>query len=111
MGKRALLAQGLKDVYSKLPGKYLMVPEAFKCGLAASSNVKDPKSFWEAMQCPDANLWYKAAMREMEAHIENGTWGLVKLPAGHKAIGSKWVFKVKRNANGTVECYKGCVVA
>jgi hypothetical protein len=44
-------------------------------------------------------------VREMEAHLENGTWELVKLPHRRKAIGSKWVFKAKRNSDGTVERY------
>jgi hypothetical protein len=63
------------------------------------------------MQRPDADLWYQAAVKEMEVHIENGTWELVKLPPGCKAIGSQWVFKVKRNADGSVERYKARVVA
>jgi hypothetical protein len=63
------------------------------------------------MQRPNADLWYQAAVKEMEAHIENGTWELVKLPPGCKAIGSRWVFKVKRNADGSVERYKARVVA
>jgi hypothetical protein len=45
-------------------------------------------------------------VREMEAHLENSTWELMKLLHGRKAIGSKWVFKVKHNPNGTVERYK-----
>jgi hypothetical protein len=35
----------------------------------------------------------------------------VKLPAGQKAIGSKWVFKIKRNVNGSIEHSKACLVA
>jgi hypothetical protein len=50
-------------------------------------------------------------IREMEAHLENSTWELVKLPHGRKAIESKWVFKVKRNPDGTVERYKARLVA
>jgi hypothetical protein len=49
-------------------------------------------------------------VREMEAHLQNGTWELVKLPHGRKAIGSKWVFKVKRTPDGTVERYKARLV-
>jgi hypothetical protein len=41
------------------------------------------------MRRPDSELWYQAMVREMEAHLENGTWELVKLPPGRKAIGSK----------------------
>jgi hypothetical protein len=60
---------------------------------------------------PDANLWYQAAVKAMETHIKNGIWELVKLPPSRKAIGSQWVFKVKRNADGSVECYKVRVIA
>jgi hypothetical protein len=85
--------------------------EALKHAFVASTDASEPKLFWEAMQCPDANLWYEAAVKEMQAHIENGTWELVKLLPGRKAIGLKWVFKVKRNANSSIECYKACLVA
>jgi hypothetical protein len=39
------------------------------------------------------------------------SWELVKLPHGCKAIGSKLVFKVKRNPDGTVERYKARLFA
>jgi hypothetical protein len=50
MGEYALLAWGLEDIYSVFSGKYLMMSEVFEHALAANSNIKDPKSFWEAMQ-------------------------------------------------------------
>jgi hypothetical protein len=50
-------------------------------------------------------------VREMEAHLKNSTWELVKLPPGPKAIDSKWVFKVKRSPDNTVERYKARLVA
>jgi hypothetical protein len=78
---------------------------------AARSDESEPRTLRDALKCPDADLWYQAAVKEMEAHIENGTWELVKLPPGRKAIGSRWVFKVKRNADGSVERYKARVVA
>ncbi|EIN05879.1 hypothetical protein PUNSTDRAFT_16937, partial [Punctularia strigosozonata HHB-11173 SS5] len=69
-----------------------------------------PRSFREAMKRPDSDLWYKVAMEEIEAHIANGTWELVQLPPGRKAIGSRWVFKIKRKADGSVERYKARLV-
>lgn len=63
------------------------------------------------MKRPDSDLWYKAAMEEIKAHIANGTWELVQLPPGCKAIGSLWVCKVKRKADGSVERYKAQLVA
>lgn len=52
-----------------------------------------------------------AALHEAHALVENGTFELVELPVGSKAIGSRWVFKVKRNADGSVERYKARLVA
>jgi Reverse transcriptase (RNA-dependent DNA polymerase) len=48
---------------------------------------------------------------EYAALFCNDTWDLVELPMRMRAIGTKWVFKTKRNADGTVGRYKACVVA
>jgi hypothetical protein len=37
---------------------------------------------------------------EMRAIVANSTWGLATLPPGHHAIGLKWVYKVKKDAQG-----------
>jgi hypothetical protein len=56
-------------------------------------------------------MWHDACEDEMEAHRVNGTWEIVKLPPGKKAIGSRWFMKIKRNADGSTECYKARFVA
>lgn len=48
---------------------------------------------------------------EVTALEENGTWTIEDLPPGKKAIGSKWVYKIKHNADGTIERYKPRLVA
>ncbi|KAD3066473.1 hypothetical protein E3N88_34353 [Mikania micrantha] len=68
----------------------------------------EPSSYKEAVEDEE----WKAAMRtEMESIENNGTWKLVELPKGQKAIGLKWVFKVKKDGNGEISKYKARIVA
>jgi hypothetical protein len=48
---------------------------------------------------------------EMTALDANTTWELVVLPEDKKAIGCKWVCKVKHNADGSMSIYKARLVA
>ncbi|XP_021721511.1 uncharacterized protein LOC110689087 [Chenopodium quinoa] len=48
---------------------------------------------------------------EIQALERNGTWELCSLPKGKKAMGCKWVYKVKLKSDGTVEKLKARLVA
>jgi hypothetical protein len=48
---------------------------------------------------------------EMQSICKNGTWDLATLPPGQKAIGLKWVYKLKKNADGEVVKHKARLVA
>jgi len=52
---------------------------------------------------PDAKDWERAAKDEMNNHTENKTWSLVPRPHNCNVIGSRWVFQLKYNADGTIE--------
>ena len=39
------------------------------------------------------------------------TWKTVPRPYGRNIVGSKWVFRIKRNADGSIEKYKARLVA
>ena len=78
---------------------------------AAVQPADSPSRWKEAMAQADRDEWIKAAQIEINALIENGTWELVELPAGRRAIGSRWVFLIKRQANGEIKCYKAQLVA
>lgn len=47
---------------------------------------------------------------EINAIEQNKTWQLTKLPASHKAVRLKWVFKLKRDVDGNIVKHKSCLV-
>ena len=53
----------------------------------------------EALSCPAKGEWIKAMKEEMASMRSNHVWKLVDLPKGCKAIGNKWVLKIKRKAD------------
>ncbi|XP_074288561.1 uncharacterized protein LOC141613715 [Silene latifolia] len=64
----------------------------------------EPSTYAQAKDDPH---WQVAMNKELLALEANETWILTPLPPGQKAIGAKWVFKIKFNPNGTVEPVRG----
>jgi hypothetical protein len=48
--------------------------------------------------------------REIATLEQARTWTPVPRPPGRNIVGSKWVFRIKRNADGSIEKYKARVV-
>ncbi|CAI7910248.1 unnamed protein product [Closterium sp. NIES-53] len=73
--------------------------------------LTEPATLKEASESSDAEEWKKAMESELKSIEENGTWELVELPEGRKAITSKWLLKIKSDADGKIERYKSRLVA
>lgn len=71
----------------------------------------DNPTYKEAINSAQAPDWKRAMDSEIESLKEAGTFTACKLPLGFKAIGGKWVLKIKRGAKGEVIKYKGRFVA
>jgi hypothetical protein len=77
-------------------------------GMATTFPNGEPSTVAEALENP---RWKQAIQDEYTALMKNGTWHLVPKPRGHNIIGCKWVYKIKRRADGTVDRYKARLVA
>ncbi|KAI3513963.1 hypothetical protein L1887_12232 [Cichorium endivia] len=55
--------------------------------------------------------WVSAMEEEFAALIRNETWDLVPRPVDIKPVSCKWVFKLKRNTDGSICMYKARLVA
>jgi len=80
--------------------------------LVASAEIdNEPRSYKQAMKSADVDKWQIAMQDELNTLHANNTWSVVPLPDGRNVVGSKWVFKVKRDANGNIARYKARLVA
>ena len=55
--------------------------------------------------------WRAAMIEEMACIESNETWSLCNLPAGHRPIGLKWVYKLKKDPSGAIVKHKARLVA
>uniref|UniRef100_A0AAV1UVW7 Reverse transcriptase Ty1/copia-type domain-containing protein n=1 Tax=Peronospora matthiolae TaxID=2874970 RepID=A0AAV1UVW7_9STRA len=77
----------------------------------AAVDLSEPSTFEAAVSGPDQVHWRKAIHAELESMRRRGVFRAAKLPYGQRAIGTKWVFKIKRKADGSIEKYKARLVA
>jgi hypothetical protein len=82
--------------------------EAF---MIASHDDDEPRTVQEALSSSAKDEWIKAMNDEIESMRTNQVWDLVNLPLGRKAIGNKWILKVKRKVDGSIDRYKARLVA
>ncbi|CAM9931548.1 unnamed protein product, partial [Choristocarpus tenellus] len=61
----------------------------------------------EALAGPDAEHWKEAMEQEMEGQRSKGTFHEGKsLPQGRRPVKTRFIFKIKRTANGDIERFK-----
>jgi len=77
----------------------------------SSPVVYEPASYKQALRSPHAKEWETAIKNEYDSLVARSTWKLVPRPAGRKLVDSKWVFKLKRDADGQIARFKARLVA
>ncbi|GAU43894.1 hypothetical protein TSUD_399420 [Trifolium subterraneum] len=65
----------------------------------------------EPTRASTQDCWVKAMNGVLQALQQNKTWIIVDTPLHVKPVGSRWVYKVKHKADGSIERYKARLVA
>lgn len=92
----------LSEIYNEAPEVELLDEELMMV------TVDEPNSFKQAAEKEE---WRRAMKTEIDSIEQNKTWELTELPPGHKAIGLKWVYKLKKDADGNIVKHKARLVA
>jgi hypothetical protein len=80
--------------------------------LSAHSDLSsEPQTFDAVLQSPVKDHWLQAMDDEYQSLISNNTFNVCSLPPGRKAIGCKWVHKIKYDDQGQLSRYKSRLVA
>ncbi|XP_050938642.1 uncharacterized mitochondrial protein AtMg00820-like [Cucumis melo] len=82
--------------------KTLLSTSLIDWSLTKPTRVKD------ALTTPS---WKQATDEEYIALVKNQTWHLVPPSSDLNVIGSKWIFRIKRNSYGTIQRYKARLIA
>ena len=76
--------------------------------VSSMCDEEEPVKFNEAQS---SKRWMASMQAEYDAIVKNGTWSICDLPAGKKAIGTKWAYKLKHKPDGSVDRHKARHVA
>ncbi|KAL4585655.1 hypothetical protein LXL04_010278 [Taraxacum kok-saghyz] len=82
-------------------------PKTFTSTLTSNS-ATEPTTFKHANQ---SSCWQEAMKTEYDALLKNNTSNLVPCPTNVNIVGCKWIYRIKRKSDGSIDRYKARLVA
>ncbi|CAN1142265.1 Retrovirus-related Pol polyprotein from transposon RE2 [Linum perenne] len=73
-----------------------------------TTTTLEPKNYSQALK---HDCWLQAMKSEYDALVRNETWLLVPRPTNVNVVGCKWIYRIKRHSDGTIQRYKARLVA
>jgi hypothetical protein len=107
---RELIQDGEKYGAPEGTMRQVKKPKPFSSYMALMCDLleKEPTCFEEAIQKKE---WADAMTEEYQSIIKNDVWEIVPRPKSKDVVSSKWLFKIKHAADGSIEKHKARFVA
>jgi hypothetical protein len=85
-------------------------PVRLRAYLALVTTVRDsePETYAQAV---DHQVWREAMVEEYDSIVRNDVWDVVPRPVGKSVVTSRWLYKAKIAADGSIEKHKARFVA
>lgn len=97
LNDHSMLTRGKRGICKSKCFLYVMTSSTSDLALIEPHTVKN------ALRVPE---WKQAMQEEYDALIKQHTWSLVLLPPDKNLVSCKWIFKLKRHADGTIARHK-----
>ena len=99
------------DLFSQRHDEHLGLQDRMRHPIAFHAEmVGDIMYFHQAMRQHDAEEFQEAVIREINGHVDNGHWELIRrseIPQGHETVPSVWSMRRKRNlTTNEIKSYK-----
>lgn len=104
---------GSAPIFRSLPyeGRSFIAAAASMPNNTSFSLDDEPNTLAEAKMRSDWPQWRKAVEEEFESLKKNQTFQQIDRPSNARIIGSRWVFRIKRKGDNTIDRYKARLVA
>jgi hypothetical protein len=90
-----------------LPNGFICYPLPKALLATACPDRVKPTCYSQAAKHP---AWHDAMNSKFDALLQNGTWTLILPTSTMNIVGCKWVFRLKRKADGFIDRYKALLV-
>ena len=84
--------------------------QIFSSYVSAMSHIIDIEPSYHG-EAAGQQVWQDAMSKEYQSIMKNDVWDIVPRPEGNSIVTSKWIYKIKNAADGSVEKYKARFVA
>jgi len=109
-GLAAIEEEGQSESDSPIPS-IRSIKSAMAVQIDDGTADDDPKTLAQAMGRPDWPEWKLAMEEELALMAKYDVWDVVDEPVDTNIVGSRWVFRIKRDSNGKILKYRARLVA